>query len=321
MNTRALLLAIFAIAVVVLAIVIAGCGAETDDQPTAPPMASVIAAAGDIACDPDNPSFADGEGTADACRQRFTAELLAGRDLAAVLALGDLQYEDATLSKFEASYEPSWGELNEITRPVPGNHEYNTADAAGYFDYFNGEGAVAGPAGARGRGWYSYDVGSWHLIALNSNCAEVGGCAEGSPQNDWLEDDLAANPATCVLGYWHHPRFSSGAEHGDSPRVAPFWDDLYAAGADVVLSGHDHLYERFAPQRPNGAPDPDGIRQFIVGTGGDNFYDFGEVVPNSEVRQADSFGVLELTLLPDGYDWRFLPEADSEFTDSGSDRC
>ncbi len=317
-TRRALLLAILAIAAVsIIIIVIASAGGADNDGPTAP----VIAAAGDIACDPENPDFEGGQGTTVTCRQGSTAGLLADRDLAAVLPLGDLQYEDGTLAQFEASYEPSWGELKEITRPVPGNHEYDTPGAAGYFDYFNGVGVADGAANRRGRGYYSFDVGDWHLIALNSNCTAVGGCKEGRPQNDWLEADLTANPATCVLAYWHHPRFSSGAEHGSLARTGPFWDDLHAAGADLVLSSHDHLYERFAPQNPRGVADPEGIRQFVVGTGGNSLLGFSETAPNSEVREAETYGVLELTLRPSSYEWEFRAADGAGFTDSGSDRC
>ena len=218
---------------------------------TASPEYPLVAAGGDIACDPASSRFAGGAGTSSSCRQRATSDLMLGRPLSALLVLGDIQYEEGTLSAFQASYHPSWGRLNSIVRPVPGNHEYETPGAAGYFDYFNGPGVQNGPGGARGKGYYSFDVANWHIIALNSNCTEAGGCEEGSAQNEWLEADLAAHPSTCTLAYWHHPRFSSGP-HGNSTSVRPFWDDLYAAGADVVLNGHDHLYERFARQDPAG---------------------------------------------------------------------
>jgi hypothetical protein len=180
---------------------------ETEDSP--PPADPVIAAAGDIACDPGSSSFNGGAGTADACRQMATSDLLVGRGLAAVLPLGDIQYEDGPLSKFGQSYDPSWGRVKSITRPAVGNHEYGVSEAAGYFDYF---GAAAGE---RGKGWYSYDVGAWHLVALNSNCDEVGGCDEGSPQEQWLRQDLAAHPA-CTLAYWHR-RASARAPTATTP--------------------------------------------------------------------------------------------------------
>jgi 3',5'-cyclic AMP phosphodiesterase CpdA len=188
--------------------------------------------------------------------------------------------------------------------------------AAGYFGYF---GAVAGdPA----QGWYSYDIGSWHVVVLNSNCARVGGCIAGSPQEQWLQADLAAHPAACTLAYWHHPRWSSGTNHGSNASVDAFWRDLYAAGVEVVLNGHEHNYERFAPQTPDGAADPEsGIREFVVGTGGRSHYPMAAALPNSDVRNTDTFGVLALTLHADGYDWEFVPEAGQSFTDSGSGTC
>ncbi len=275
----------------------------------------LIAAAGDIACDPTHPAFHGGAGTATLCRQRATSDLLLGGGYDAVLTLGDNQYLEGELADYQASFAPSWGRVKPLLRPVPGNHEYLTPGAAGYFDYF---GAAAGE---RGRGWYSYDLGTWHVVVLNSNCAAVGGCGAGSPQLLWLAEDLAAHPRACTLAYWHHPRFSSGL-HGDDPTYDAFWRVLYAAGADVVLVGHDHDYERFAPQDPDGRPDLErGIRQFVVGTGGMEIRPFGAVRANSEVRNANTFGVLRLELRPDGYDWRFLPAAGGSFTDSGSGGC
>jgi hypothetical protein len=275
----------------------------------------VVAAVGDIACDPADPGFNGGAGTATRCRQGATSDLLVGRGLDAVLVLGDIQYEDATLAKFMASYDPTWGRLKAITRPAVGNHEYLTPGAAGYYSYF---GTAAGdPA----KGYYSFDLGAWHVVVLNSNCAAVGGCHAGSPQEQWLAADLAAHPDRCTLAYWHHPRFSSGP-HGNDASTDAFWRALYAAGADVILTGHDHVYERFAPQDPDGAVDPGrGIRQFVVGTGGKNLTSFPVVRANSEVRNADTFGVLEMTLRPSGYEWKFLPAAGGTFTDSGTAAC
>jgi hypothetical protein len=288
----------------------------------------VIAAAGDIAC--------NGTATPNAtrCQEAGTASLIAaGPKVSAVLPLGDLQYECGDYPNLLRFYDPTWGRFRAITHPAIGTHEYlttrggsgcdpsTTVSGKGYFDYWNGVNAVSGPAGDRTRGYYSYDVGSWHLIALNSNCARVGGCDATSPQGTWLRDDLAAHPGRCTLAYWHHPRFSSG-EHGDDLAIAPLWDALYAAGADVVLNGHDHDYERFAPQTPAGIADPTtGIREFVVGTGGKSHYRFTTVQPNSEARNADTFGVLELTLRPDGYDWRFLPTPGGTFTDAGNGTC
>jgi hypothetical protein len=269
---------------------------------------AIVAAAGDIACD------ADEEVTDEECEQSSTADLLERSKLSAVLPLGDLQYEEGELSDFETSYDKTWGRMKDITRPAVGNHEYKTDSAEGYFDYF-GE-----AAGERGKGYYSFDLGRWHLISLNSNCEEIG-CEPGSEQEKWLRDDLAANKTRCTLAYWHHPRFSSG-RHGNADETTPFWQALYEARADLVLSAHDHSYERFAPQTPTGAPDrARGIREFVVGTGGKSFYEFPTTQPNSEVQNNDTHGILELTLRPAGYDWRFVPEAGASFSDSGSGRC
>ena len=286
-----------------------------------PPPDPIVAAAGDIACDPTSASFAGGLGTSTQCHAKYTSDILPGRALSAVLPLGDLQYESGTLTSFLGSYDLSWGRLKGTTYPAVGNHEYKTSGAAGYFDYFNGIGQLTGRAGERGRGYYSFDVGSWHLIALNSNCGQAGGCGAGSPQETWLRADLAAHPAGCTLAYWHAPRFSSG-QHGDSSSLQPFWQALYDNGAEVVLSGHDHDYERFAPQTATGGADPvNGIREFVVGTGGRSHSSLGLPKPNSEVQNNDTYGVLKLTLHPGSYDWRFVPEAGKTFTDSGSESC
>lgn len=282
----------------------------------------VIAAAGDIACDPGDVNYNNGEGTAQACRQLATSDLLLGGQLARVLTLGDNQYENATLQKFLMSYEPTWGRLKPITSPATGNHEYLIDGAAGYFEYF---GAAAGDPS---KGYYSFDVGTWHLIALNSNCAKLpagtalNGCAEGSPQNDWLEADLAAHPNTCTLAYWHHPLFNTG-KHGGSAIVEPFWTDLYEAGADLVLNGHAHSYERFAPVKPDGTPDAStGIREFVVGTGGKSHSATSSTPPAiSEKLNTGTYGVLKLTLHPTSYDWTFVPEVGATFTDTGSGTC
>jgi acid phosphatase type 7 len=268
----------------------------------------VIAAAGDIACGPGSKP-----GT-NSCHQMATSNLLVGAGLDAVLPLGDLQYERGAADAFASSYGPSWGRVKSITHPAVGNHEYGTKGAAGYFSYF---GAAAGdPA----KGYYSYDIGSWHLISLNSNCGSVR-CGPGSPQLDWLKSDLASHRSACTLAYWHHPHFSSGP-HGDGGETGDFWRTLYSGGADVVLNGHDHDYERFAPQTADGAADPAyGVREFVVGTGGRSHYTFSATKPNSQVRNDDSFGVLMLTLHAASYSWRFVPEAGKTFSDAGTDNC
>lgn len=241
--------------------------------------------------------------------------------LAAVVALGDLQYDHGLYEDFLTFYDPTWGRLKAITRPSPGNHEYDIAGASGYFDYWNGVRVADGPAGPRDRGYHSFDVGAWHLIALNSNCDAVGGCHAGSPQERWLRADLAAHPRPCTLAYWHHPRFSSGPSR-NLDAYAAFWQALYDQGADLVLVGHDHLYERFAPQTPGGQLDERrGIRQFTVGTGGRNLYPFGTPQPQSEVRFRDDFGVLFLRLAGQGYRWVFRTIEDSGFTDAGTAEC
>jgi len=291
-----------------------GLGTIRDDDGV-PPAGTKIAAAGDIACDPETDSFNGGRGDGLECRQRATSDLLVGAGYRAVLGLGDLQYGDGEYSQFSASYDPSWGRVRAITRPAPGNHEYKTAGAAGYYRYF---GAAAGDPK---KGYYSFDLGGWHLIALNSNCSAVGGCGVGSTQERWLRADLAAHAsASCTLAYWHHPRFSSG-EHGGDSEYGPFWRALYDANADLVLAGHDHNYERFAPQSPSGALDLNrGIRQFVSGAGGKNVRTFPTVRPNSEARDASSLGILELTLGSGEYSWRFRPAVGS-FTDSGTGSC
>ena len=274
---------------------------EPPPSPTPPPD-PVLIAAGDIAsCVND-----DDEATAQ------LVEVISGT----VATLGDNVYERGTPEQFSGCYDPAWGRFKNRIRPSPGNHEYLTPGAAGYFDYF---GAAAGQLG---QGYYSYDLGAWHLVALNSVCWEVGGCGADSPQALWLAADLQAHPAACTLAYWHHPRFSSGL-HGDNALVQPLWDVLYAAGAEVVLNGHDHHYERFAPQDPNGTADPArGLREFIVGTGGRSHYPFpGGPGANSEASNTDTYGVLKLTLHADSYDWEFVPVAGKTFTDSGSGTC
>jgi hypothetical protein len=237
-----------------------------------------------------------------------------------VITLGDEQYDDATLSKFNQVYATTWGRANSLNRPAVGNHEYLTANAAGYFDYFNGTGNSTGPAGPRDKGYYSYNLGSWHIVALNSNCSKVA-CTSGSAQDAWLRDDLARNPTKCTLAFFHHPRWSSGLA-GNNSNMGSLVTDLYRAGADVILAGHDHLYERFGPQNPSaGADSATGMREFVVGTGGKSLVDFASVQPNSQVRNNTTFGVLRMALHASSYDWKFQPIAGQSFTDSGSTSC
>jgi hypothetical protein len=244
-----------------------------------------------------------------------TAALLDRLD-GVVITLGDNAYDSGTAKEFARCYDPTWGRHKRRTWPAVGNHEYRTEDASGYFEYFGDA------AGDPDKGYYSFDVGNWHLIAINSNCSKIGGCGPGSPQLEWLTRDLAEHPAACTLAYWHHARFSSSSEHGSDDRTQAIWEVLYQAGADVVLVAHDHTYERFAPLDDQGQPDPEyGIRQFVVGTGGRSHYRFGEPLPGSEVRQSGTFGVLKLTLSDGGYDWEFIPVEGETFTDAGSGRC
>ena len=234
-----------------------------------------------------------------------------------VFAVGDLAYPDGSDAQFAKCYGPTWGRFKDRTRPAPGNHEYHNSGASAYARYF---GRAAGdPKG----GYYSYDLGAWHIIVLNSECSEVGGCGPSSPQGQWLREDLAKHSVTCTLAYFHKPLFSSGAKHGNDPDMKPLWDLLYHGGTDVVINGHDHDYERFAPQDPDGRADPEhGIREFVVGSGGKNSHrSFGIPKPNSEARNADTFGVLQLTLHPTSYEWKFVPEEGKTFTDSGSGKC
>ncbi|MFN2626259.1 MAG: metallophosphoesterase [Mycobacteriales bacterium] len=275
-----------------------------------------IAAAGDIACDVGDAAYNDGAGDPAACRMRATADLLRRLNPSWVLPLGDLQYQSGAIHQFETSYGASWGTMRARTRPVPGNHEYGVPGAEGYFEYF---GAIAG---ARGKGWYSYDVGRWHLIALNANCGAIGGCGVGSPEERWLRADLAKHSAArCTLAYWHQPRWSSGL-HGDDPAYDAFWRALYRAGADVVLNGHDHDYERFAPQSPAGVADaPRGIREFVVGTGGESHYPIKAPALTSEFRLPFTYGVLALTLHATSYDWEFAPVDSRPVRDSGTASC
>ena len=284
----------------------------------------VIAVAGDIACDPANSSFNGGNGSSNSCREMYTSNLLLNANLSAVLTLGDTQYYCGGYSAFLQSYDPSWGRLKSITHPAVGNHEYLTsggtdctaanAGAAGYFNYFGSA------AGQPGQGYYSFDIGTWHVIALNSNCGDAGGCSATSPQGLWLANDLQTHTNFCTLAFWHIPLFSSGGRANSNSKA--FWQLLYDNNADLILSAHDHTYERFAPQTPSGTLDTTrGIREFIVGSGGANHTSIVSVAPNSEVRNSDTFGVLELSLHPTSYDWNFVAEAGKTFTDSGSTAC
>lgn len=285
------------------ALLVAGlAAASAAAQPRAPEPGVTIVAAGDIAdCGSDGAQFPN------AAR---TAALIRPGD-AVVLTLGDNVYPAGAPESFDGCFASTWGQVRDRIRPSPGNHDYMTTDAAGYFGYF---GSAAGPAG---RGYYSFDLGGWHFISLNSNVD----ASAGSPQYRWLQADLAASVDTlCALAYWHHPVFTSGP-HGNDPRMTAIWALLHAAGVEIVLVGHDHIYERFAPQDAAGNADPDrGVRAFTAGTGGAPLYSIRAVRQNSEFRDNSSFGVLRLTLLPDAYRWAFIPVSGAA-RDEGADRC
>lgn len=272
-----------------------------------------VVAAGDIACDPTSGRY--GGANPNHCQELATSDLALAVNPDAVLALGDTVYQEGTTEQFMTSYDPTWGRLKAITYPVVGNHEYQTPGASGYYQYF-------GPAaGDPTKGYYTFDLGNWHIIVLNSQCSQIGGCSSFSPQGQWLRNELAANPAACTLALWHIPRFSSG-RIGNRTYTQDFWTELYDAGADLILTGHDHDYERFGPQTPGAVADPaNGIVQFVVGTGGKSVLSGGTMQPNSEAFDQDTPGVLKLVLKSTGYDWEFLPVPGKTFTDSGSGVC
>ncbi len=252
-----------------------GSSAPLPEPTLAQTAAPVLVGAGDIA-------------NCNRTQDESTAQLLDGI-AGTVVTLGDNAYPDGTLAQFNDCYAPTWGRHKDRTRPAPGNHDYHTTGAAGYYTYF---GPAASPLDtnctSNCKGYYSYDLGAWHIIALNSEIAHDA----NSAQVEWLRADLAAHQSVCTLAYWHKPRFSSG-RHGNNASVQPFWQALYDYGADVVLNGHDHTYERFALQNPSGGADPTrGIREFVVGTGGAGLYSFPTIQANSEVRNNTTWGVL-----------------------------
>jgi hypothetical protein len=290
----------FEVCVLAVIVVIGTAKAQQTNAHTSDP---VLVGAGDVAsCD-------------DLAGAKATAKLIENIP-GTVFVVGDLAYPDGSEEQFAKCYDPTWGKFKDRTRPVPGNHDYHTDGASAYAHYFGM--AIGDPK----KEYYSYDLGAWHIIGLNSECDKVGGCTADSPQGRWLHDDLVQHTAHCTLAYFHKPLFSSGATHGNDPELKPLWQLLYDAGAEVIIGGHDHDYERFAPQDPSARPDPQrGIREFVVGTGGKSHRPFGRALPNSEVRNSDTFGVLKLTLHANGYDWEFVPEAGKTFADSGSGTC
>jgi len=273
----------------------------TGSPPTGPAGTATLVGAGDIAscgltADTDTAALVQG---------------IAGT----VFTAGDHAYENGSAAEFAECFDPTWGAFKDRIRPAAGNHDWNTRGAAGYLDYF-GDAATNDD----GRTWYSYDLGAWHVIVLDSDCGNVRGCGPDSDQGAWLAADLAASSARCSVAIWHHPRFSSG-DHGGVATSAPLWAAVADAGVDIVLNGHDHDYERFAPQDAAGAADPDGTREFVVGTGGAALRPFpGAHAANSLVRSSIAHGVLELTLQPSAYLWRFH-STDGTFSDQGSAAC
>jgi len=307
----------------------------TTPPPTTPPTTTtpagdsvVMAVGGDVACGTTEANYNGGAGTATACHMKQTSDLVVAMAPQQVWALGDLQYNGGSLGDFTVSYQNSWGQFKSITKPVVGNHEYGTGGAAGYYTYF---GDLASPrqSGCTRdcEGYYSFDVAvgsaQWHVAVINSECTRIGGgvgCAVGSPQYQWLDADLASHAtAQCTAVLTHRPRWASNSFA--SPDIQPLVDVMDARGVDLLLAGHAHSYERFAPQNAAGQPDPAGITEFAVGTGGRDSQGFGTVVSNSQVRKNQIFGVMKLTLRPAGYDWQFVPDPATPFADSGTGSC
>ena len=309
MRPRTWLLGLVVVAAVVLAAVLVRRALPDTGSLTQPSLLPSVAeaTAGPLGSPASAPEILLAVGDAASCDKPADDAVaeLASRLPGTIALLGDTVYEHGTAAEYRDCFDPVWGPMKSRIRPAPGNHEYGTQDAAGYFDYF---GRAAGP---RGEGWYSYDLGAWHVVGLNSNCPPLS-CAADGPQVTWLESDLAAHPTDCLLGSWHHPRWSSG-RHGSQEQVDPLWEVLRAHGADLVLNGHDHTYERV---RAN------GIRQFVVGTGGRSHYPFERgPLPTTEVRNDSTYGLLWLALADGGYRWQFLGLGDTGFTDAGDGTC
>jgi len=285
-----------------------------------------VAAAGDMACSSSDPRFADGAGRDGWCAQRAVSDLIADRDLDALFGLGDYQYEDARSDDYHDVYGPTWGRLRAITRPALGNQEYKVHDANTFTDYFGSRAPHADS------GWYSYDLGQWHVVVLNSNCAFAGGCDGASPQVQWLTADLAGDHHACTIAYWHHPRWSTGLYGGDE-RTDTLWRALADGGADVVLAAHEHDYERFRPLDADGRQAAGGVTSFVVGSGGQAVYGPDDVAGGgdpspgrrlqtaaSAVRIDDRPGALLLTLANGSFDWQFV-DVDGTTKDQGTTPC
>jgi hypothetical protein len=294
-----------ALVIVVLGLVL-GLALGGGDDSQAEGGSAVLLAAGDIAeCDHQG--------------DEATAKILADYPQATIQTLGDNAYQHGTGAEFAQCYDPSWGQFKDRTRPATGNHDEATENAQGYWEYFGERG------GPYDKYYYSYDLGSWHVVVLNSDCWRVGGCELDDPQAEWLRNDLARHGAFCTLAVWHRPPFSSGryGDPDDTDRVRPLWRVVSEEGVDVVLTGHEHSYERFAPMDADGKrDDAQGVRLFVVGTGGGNLRSFAnDPLPTTEAREDDTWGVLKLDLKPSSYAWEFLPVAGSSFSDSGIGSC
>jgi hypothetical protein len=294
---------------------------------TPPPPPSndpAVAVVGDIACAPSDPDFNGGLGDPGHCHMKATSDLVLAMAPTTTFMLGDAQYNSGAPADFAGGYDPSWGRLKANTRPVVGNHEYGTSGAAGYFGYFGDAATPLQPGCLKNcNGWYSFDVGTWHIVVLNSECTRVNGgtgCAAGSPQQQWLDADLSAHASACTAVLEHRPRWSSNSFA--SADVQPLVDTMYAHNVDLLLTGHAHSYERFAPQNASGArDDARGIREIVVGSGGAFYTGFGATAANSEVHKPSIFGVLKLTLHPSSYDWSFVPDPSTPFADAGTGTC
>ncbi len=276
--------------------------------PTPTPAPYVLIGAGDIAFCGDAPEYQGDEQTAN-----LVEKLLAQNPNAAVFTAGDNVYGEGTLAELKNCFGTTWGRFKDKIHPSAGNHDYMTDQGQPYYTYF---GEAAGPAGI---GYYSYNLGDWHIVALNSNCNDIA-CGPNSAQVKWFQEDLQSNPQPCTLVYYHHPRFSSGIAGGSGSTIA-FWKTAVELGVDVIVNGHDHDYERFAPMDADGNPDPKGVQEFVVGTGGAVLRDFDQIKSNSEVRYNRTHGVIEFQLFPGHYQWTFMPAEESDFTDAGAGTC
>jgi hypothetical protein len=298
---------------------------ETGTPPPPPPPSGdpVVVVGGDIGCAPDDANYNGGNGTTGFCHMKNSAGLIGQINPTAVLMVGDGQYNSGSLTNYRASYDPTWGVYKSKTKPTVGNHDYGTSGAGGYYTYF-GTSASPQQSGCTSNclGYYSFNVGAWHLVSINSECSRLNGgagCAVASPQETWLKNDLKNNSKPCTIVFDHRPRWSSNSFA--TADIAPLVNDMYVAGVDLLLSGHSHSYERFGSQNPSGGADANGVREFVVGTGGAFFTGFSTVVANSQVHKSNIFGVMKLTLHSNSYDWSFVADSSTPYSDSGTGSC